>query len=51
MCFNVVLHLFRLTYFLMYLSFSLAVYEGTVRIRFSIVLCYYSFNYFCIFSA
>ena len=36
----------------MYLSFSLAVYEGTVRARFSVALPYiYLFSYFCPFSA
>ena len=35
--------LFRLIHFLMYLSYSVAVYEGTVRIYFSVFLSYYLF--------
>ena len=49
---NMVFHLFCLIYFLMYVSFSLAVYEGIVRSRFSIVLfIIYLFNHFCPFNA
>ena len=49
---NMVFRLFYSIYFLMYVSFSLTVYEGTVRSRFSVVLfIIYLFNHFCPFDA
>ena len=48
---NMVFHLFC-SIFLMYVSFSLAVYEGTVRSSFSVLLfIIYLFNHFCPFNA
>lgn len=46
-----ILHLICLIHFLVYLSFTLAAYEGTLTTRFRDILSYYFFiSLFCPFS-